>query len=239
MKDNYYLAEQTTGQVVQINADGSLKQNIVSIPLATGIIGNSGNGHLYVTGFDSTANQNAIFDVNPVTKSLTLFKNISGLPDGIALSRDGKTLYVANNTLGGEVYGFDTDTHIQTFQSGTLLLNDRPDGIALGDGTLAGNIFVNTNLGNLIEINLATKLPTTIFSGGSRGDFVNVDNNGSLLITQSDSVLRLTAPPGGSFIASTPIPAAIWLFGSALAGWIVVIRRKPVQHGLDFSVQTI
>jgi hypothetical protein len=86
----------------------------------------------------------------------------------------------------------------------------RIDGSALGTGTLSGNIFVNTNSGTLVELNLATKVQTVIASGGSRGDFVEADPNGSLLLTQSDSVLRLTAPEGGGF-APLPEPSTLVL----------------------------
>ena len=41
-------------------------------------------------------------------------------------------------------------------------------------------------------MNLATATQTIIASGGSRGDFVTVDpNNGTLLVTQSDRIMRL------------------------------------------------
>ena len=67
-----------------------------------------------------------------------------------------------------------------------------PDGIALGKGPVAGNLFVNTNGGTVVEVNLATAAKTLIASGGSRGDFVTVDpNNGTLLVTQSDRIMRL------------------------------------------------
>jgi hypothetical protein len=84
------------------------------------------------------------------------------------------------------------------FDSGTI--SGGPDGIALGAGALAGNLFVNTNSGTLVDVNLATTTQTLIASGGSRGDFVTVDpNNGTLFVTQSDRLMRLTAPTGAGF----------------------------------------
>ena len=76
------------------------------------------------------------------------------------------------------------------FDSGAI--SGGVDGIALGKGPVAGNLFVNTNGGTVVEVNLATAAQTLIASGGSRGDFVTVDpNNGTLLVTQSDRIMRL------------------------------------------------
>ena len=78
-----------------------------------------------------------------------------------------------------------------------------PDGITLGTGVLAGNLFANTNAGTLIEINLATDTQTLIASGGTRGDFVEVDpNNGTLLVSQADRLARLAPPAGGGFLTN-------------------------------------
>src|SRR5262249_30262419 len=91
----------------------------------------------------------------------------------------------------------------------SALIPGTPDGIALGTGILAGNLFVNTHAGTLLELNLATDALTTIAEGGSRGDFAIADpNDGSLLLTQTDRVLRLTAPPGGGFGFGAPPNAA-------------------------------
>jgi hypothetical protein len=85
----------------------------------------------------------------------------------------------------------------------------------------------------LVEVNLATHNRTLIFSGGSRGDLVSVDtNNGSLLITQTDSVLRLTPPAGGGFgSASVPEPGSLGLFFIGLAGFAGVRRVRKI-HGV-------
>jgi hypothetical protein len=88
------------------------------------------------------------------------------------------------------------------FDSGTI--SGGPDDIALGVGTLAGNLFVNTNSGELVEVSLKTAAQAVIASGGSRGDFVTVDpNNGTLLVSQSDRMMRLTGPSGGGFIPTS------------------------------------
>src|SRR5262249_10392808 len=49
----------------------------------------------------------------------------------------------------------------------------------------------------VVEVNIANNTQTRIANGGSRGDFVHVDSNdGSVLLTQSDRVVRLKFPAG-------------------------------------------
>lgn len=98
-------------------------------------------------------------------------------------------------------------------------------------GTIAGKLYVNTNDGRLIEIDPVTHLQTVIFAGGSRGDFVTVDPNGTLLITQGDSILRLTARDG-SFTDGVPEPStwAMMILGFCGIGFMAYRRKtKPAS----------
>jgi hypothetical protein len=195
---DFYLAEFNSGKVVKLNADGSFNQDIVSIGLPTGIVANPVNGHLLVT----SQTLNAIVDVDPIAKTTRTL--ISGLsrPDGISITPDGKTVYVSNYGAG-HVLGFDLSTGKQVFDSG--FISGGADGNALGSGGLAGNLFVNTNDGRVIEINLSSLAQTVLASGGTRGDFIASDPNGSLLVTQSSEIYRLTLPGGGGLtLAGNP-----------------------------------
>jgi hypothetical protein len=188
---NFYMAQNAGSRVVQVNPDGTLNQAIVDVFCATGLVADPFTGHLFVSGGCTGA---GITEVDPVAKTATAFNSL--LSDGLALSNDGHTLYAADIT-GHHVLGFDTTSKAQVFDSGAISF---VDGIAVGSGVLAGKIFANTNFGELWEVDLASSAQTLIASGGSRGDFVTADpSDGTLLVTQSDRILRLHPPAGGSF----------------------------------------
>jgi hypothetical protein len=102
----------------------------------------------------------------------------------------------------------------------------------VGAGLFAGELFVNTNAGQLFEINQMTLTQTLLATGGSRGDFVTVDtNNDSLLITQTDRVLRLT----GATFMPTPEPGYVWLLGCGFASLVII--RQLRKHVTCFTVK--
>jgi hypothetical protein len=221
-----YMTQQAAGTVVQIKDDGTFDHTVVTgIPTATGIAANPVSGLLYVTDCCTTGSD--IWEVDPAGTK-TLFASPGGTPDGVTVSPDGSTLYVSLDG-GGKILGYHTGTKAITFDSGPI--SGGPDGTALGSGILAGKIYANTNGGDLIEIDLATKAQTVLVTGGSRGDFIGVDvSNGSLLFTQTDRVLRLTAPTGGCFGSAcnpAPEPSELsLLFAASLA--MFAIRRYSV-----------
>jgi hypothetical protein len=190
------------GKVVQINANGTYIRDVVGVARAVGIVTNPTNGHLLVTGFDGTGPyfRDAIYDVDPGAGTSNLF--VTGVPGADGIVTDGHMVYVAaaEASSGGHILGYDLATKTQVFDSGPV---NGVDGTALGAGSLAGKIFANTNLGEVWEIDLVNPSNRTLIaSGGSRGDFVAVDpNDNTLLVTQSDAIVRLVAPPGG---ASSP-----------------------------------
>ena len=182
-----YMAQGSN--VVKLINNGASTQVVVSgIPGgAAAVLADPFNNMLYV---DRAGNGAPIYVVDPVAQTVNVFENIAA--DGLALSADGKTLYAAivGGAFRSHVLGFDITTKAMVFDSGAI--SGGVDGIAVGKGPVAGNLFVNTNGGTVVEVNLATAAQTLIASGGSRGDFVTVDpNNGTLLLTQSDRIMRL------------------------------------------------
>jgi hypothetical protein len=191
--NNLYLNMGELNQIRQINDDGTTKTVIVDVPNADAVAVDPLNGHLFVSAFNG-----AIYDVDPLAGKASVFLNVAA--DGLAFDPNTGILYAALYSAAGpgnRVQGFNIATKLVVFDSGTI--SGGPDGIALGTGSLAGNLFANTNGGTLVEVNLATTAQTVIASGGSRGDFVTVDPNDTLLVSQSDRLLRLTAPVGSGF----------------------------------------
>jgi hypothetical protein len=218
-----YMTQAGNGSVVTVDAGGAILSTIIagSFVEPRDVVINPTNGHLFVSQNSATL---GIVDIDPVAKTFRTFEAINS--DGLTLTPDGKTLYTAVETgpLAGHVVGFDTTTGAQVFDSGAIA--GMPDGTALGFGTLAGNLFANTNGGTLVEVNLATGVQTLLATGGSRGDYVKVDpNNNTLLLTQTDSILRLTPPSGGGF-GPLPEPSSLAMASlAALIGLGVYCRR--------------
>jgi hypothetical protein len=206
-----YLVQRASQRIQQVSDRGQAIRNLpINIPFLTGMAANPSNGHLFVSTFE-------ILDINPADGTFHVFKGTGA--DG--LSTDGTTLYAV---LGfSHIVGFRISDGKKVFDSGYIA--GRPDGTALGTGSLAGNIFANTNGGRVVEINLATLEQTLIATGGSRGDFVSVDPNGTLLLTQTDRIERLTAPQGSGF-GAVPEPGTLMLAGMGLASLLAYGWRR-------------
>ncbi len=216
-----YMAQSNLNQIIQINNDGTFNHVLTSLNNPVAFAANPVPGHLFVSLF-----QGGIWDLNTLTGTATEFSTHN--VDGLTYDPSTNRLYAADN-FASKIIGFDVGTGTQVFDSG-FIAGD-PDGTAVGFGSLAGNLFVNTNGGTVVEINLATSAQTVIASGGSRGDLISVDpSNNSLLLTQSDSVLRLTAPLGSGFGPSaTPEPSSLTLAGMGLLCGLGFWRRSGKQ----------
>jgi hypothetical protein len=210
-----YMTQYGLGNVLQLNSNGTFMRTVAGVHSAAGIVANPSNGHLFVSDYDD----NLVADVNPATGAVQTFVSSSG-PDGLVLSADGNTLYVAASVAGG-IRGYNTLTGVQVYASSAI--SGTVDGLTLGAGPFGGKVFANTLAGQLIEIDLNTNAQTVIASGGSRGDFLTVDpTNNTLLVTQSDSILRLS---GGVFV---PEPSSLSILG--VMTLILLGGRKAVRQ---------
>jgi sugar lactone lactonase YvrE len=161
---------------------------------------------------------NAVYEVDPIAKTKTLFT--SGDIDGLALSSNGSTLYSLNEDTG-MITGYSTTTGGVVFNP--LFVSTQIDGAVQGLPTLGNNLFVNTRDGKIIEVNLTNRTETTIADGGSRGDFASVDRiNNTLLFTQSDSIVRLSLAQ----VSAVPLPPGIWAGAVTALGGLVISRRR-------------
>jgi hypothetical protein len=224
---NFYMTQQKNGQVVQLNPDGTFNQVIATLATATGITANPANGHLIV----SLASYPGVWDVDPIAKKATrLFVLPYSYGDG--LSTDGTTLYIES---GGHILGYRLSDDAQIFDSGFII---GADGCILGAGTLSGYLFVNTNYGQVFQIDLSTQVITLIASGGSRGDFVAMDPNGSLLITLSGRIVRLTPPTGVGINAASVTLNPPSVTGSLTSVGTVTLTN-PAPIGLSVTLTSV
>lgn len=215
---NIYMTQQGAGNVIQVNANGTFNQTIIgggALPGATGMVADPTNNRLFV----GAIGLNGIYIVDPVAKTQSLFK--SGGFDGLTLEADGSVLYASG--FDGHIHGYRTSDGVQVFDSG--LIPGGIDGTVLGAGLFAGYIYSNANNGTLIEINMNTLAQTVVAHLGSRGDFMNIDPfDGSLLITQTDRVIRLRGlqvqHPG------VPEPGTLALLVGFGGTAMVAVRRR-------------
>ncbi len=205
-----YVSRFSSQTIVELNADGSINRTVATgLGNARALLTNTSTGRLL------TSTTTGIRDVDPITGTFTTLMNQEA--DGISLSADNSIVYGAmiSGGLSGHLVGYNTTSGAIVFDSG--FLSGGLDGTSVGYGQRAGFIYGNFNNGSVVEINLATLETTVIATGGSRGDFVSADpsGNGDLLLTQTDSVLRLSG---------IPAPSAAALFG--LGGLLAARRRR-------------
>ena len=217
-----YMTQQGAGNVVRLNLNGTFNSPVVGgIPFATGIFAT--NGKLYVSDCCSGT---GIYAVDPVANTKVVFK--TGSFDGI--SSDGTILYAE---IGGHIRGYRLSDGVEVFDSGFI---NGADGTELGAGTLDGKIFVNTNFGELWEVDLANPSDKTLLvTGGTRGDFVTADPNGTLLFTQTADIWRL-APAAGGCIGTAcnnvPEPGSMLLMLLGLFGFAGMRGRAAAKRVL-------
>jgi hypothetical protein len=221
-----YTGNNDAGGVLQrLNSNGSFNSTVATTP-PTGVAGhgittNPINGNIVASAF------NGIWSINPITGVATQIVSTGANIDGVSMSADGQIVYGAVN---GQVLGWNINTHAQVFTS-VFLGSPDGTGVITGTGQFAGDIISNGNDGNLWLINHTTGQADLIASGGTRGDYVGVDGtNGSLFLTQTNDVLRLSCGPDCGFVGTPSVPEpstwAMLILGFAGIGFMAYRRKQ-------------
>ena len=176
----------TTGQIINRYGNG-ITLGMAIDPNSTKIYVASASG---VEIFDTKTHQFTPFSATRV--------------DGLALNPADGSLWGVTWPNNGQVVQFDKHGN-----ASVMLVHDRRGrpGVRPSTGTaLAGLLFLSHDEGgNLTMVDLATMQSVDVATGGSRGDFIHMDANGRLYITQSTEVDVFSPVLPPHVVASTPV----------------------------------
>lgn len=209
-----YVADQGSG-VSRIDGFGNVVGGtFFAAPGATGLAASVATGLLY------TSDNAGLQSINPVTSAIATLA--TGAFDGLTTTNDGTQLYAEFNQ---HVLGYRLSDMTQIFDSGFI---SGADGALIANLAGVAVLLVNTNNGELWQVNLSDATQILVASGGSRGDIVALDpTNNTALLTQSDTIMRLSLPAGSTFgVTSVPEPASLGLFSLALLGVALLGRAR-------------
>lgn len=215
------------GYLAKLNNDGSINTLYNGTGGNPAILANQGLWTNPATG--ELISGNPLYKINvsgPVPVQTLLTNNFSA--DGLTVSPDGKLVYGSYGTIinladpdgpqgnFGYVSGADG--------TGVISSPSKPD--------LDGDIIVNTTDGRIVLVDHVTFAQTVIASGGGYGDYTSPDrNDGSLLISSSNNLLRLSCGTDcGIGVITTGVPEpstwAMMILGFTGVGFLTYRRRR-------------
>ncbi|HUP05578.1 MAG TPA: PEP-CTERM sorting domain-containing protein [Caldimonas sp.] len=209
------------GHLVSLNNDGSVRTQYNNIPASQGMWTNPANGHL-IAG-------SSMIDID-VSGATPTFISLPGgfASDGLTVSPDGHFAYGSQGAI------YDLLTHTSAGSFGSVSGSDGMGVISSSNG-LNGDIIVNTTNGNIVLVDVHNSNQQTIIaSGGGYGDYVSPDrNDGSLLVSSSNNLLRLSCGEGCAIgqapppVGAIPEPEtyALMLAGLGMLSWVARRRR--------------
>lgn len=216
------------GYLAKLNNDGSIntlyngQNGNPAITANQGLWTNPVTGHL-IAG-------NALYEINvsgPVPTQTLLTSNFSA--DGLTVSPNGRYVYGS--------YGTIVDLTNPNGPHGNFGSVNGADGMGVisapNNAGLDGDIIVNTTDGRIVLVDHVTFAQTVLAMGGGYGDYTSPDrNDGSLLISSSNNLLRLSCGDGcGIGVIVTPgVPEpstwAMMILGFAAIGFMNYRRRN-------------
>ena len=180
----------STGQIIrQLTVPGACPLALAIDPLSDNLFVSDTYGGIYeLTGYSSGPGTASTYALGGQLDT-----------DGMTFAPDG-TLYAADES-SGVVYSI-TGTNSATPGVATPIVTVAgADGITLETNPNNASlpyVIVNANSGQIVKIDQTTSPATltTIYSGGSRGDFVTVGPDGCMYATQTDRIIRITNANG-------------------------------------------
>jgi streptogramin lyase len=166
------------------------------------------SGNLIATIFSSQS----LYSINPTTRQATQLTASNGVSSNIVGLDFSPTGVLYGTTLVSRgLVTIDTTTWQATRVSPASSAFPNIQSIAFGpDGTLWGigdSMGDISGSGRIYTIDPITGVATLKFGLGLSNDFRGIE-----------------------FLAPVPVPAALWLFGSGLAGVVGYVRRKRREH---------
>jgi hypothetical protein len=204
-RGHLYLARSTAGDVVEIDqATGAVTRRVAGgMSCPTGLATDPISGDLFV----SQVCANALLRISGLSGGPVHTSTYAATAaDGIAFAPDG-TLYAASGGHLLEIGGTNSSTPGLTR---SVAIVASADGIGVGAGPSSRDalvLLVNRTDGNVTRVDFSKTPPAQqdVVTGGSRGDFVAVNSQGCLFITQTSSIVKVV-PPGNhcDLTPSTP-----------------------------------
>jgi hypothetical protein len=108
--------------------------------------------------------------------------------------------------------------------SSTVTLNGNNTGSSTGTGTF--DVIITGNSGELVDILFSMTGGGLVFNGGTDPVGISPGTYGVQLFGRNTFTAEIVPSDVGGEI---PVPAAVWLFGSALMGLFGVRRRKTTS----------
>jgi hypothetical protein len=214
----------TPGRLIRLKNNGAIDTGVSTTP-GFGVAG-FGIATNPITHHIVAVSVSGIWDIDPSTGMATEIRAAGSLY-AAAISANGNVTYT---TRLGRVFGIDYSGDIiyeSPYLAGLADLGGL--GVLSGAGEFAGDLVTSGEDGNVYLLDPDGLFPDgqladLIASGGSGANYIGIDlTNGSLLLTQSDSLLRLTT---GVPESSTWAMLLLGFVGVGFAGFLG--RRNAV-----------